>query len=104
MFSVQNNLIPAPIPVNGKSDLKGPGWQTGPRHVICHNRYQDWQYAPDLVLKFRDYPRIVLNCDQLNTDYRARVQLSSYNQALRVFEAEYESKTAAEGKQVGSKH
>lgn len=45
----QYNKIVSPSTIHAKigNDNKQPGWQSGPRRVICHNCYVRGHYLPD---------------------------------------------------------
>lgn len=74
-------LRPAPVPGTGGHDPKGPSWKSGAPRVICHNCYQNGNYASDFTLKFREYPTIFLNYEKLIADDKACVRTTSKNQA-----------------------
>lgn len=98
--SYKQVIRPAPIPGNDNSDRKRLDLQTGSRRVICHKCKKGWHCTPPhCTLKFRDYPTIVFNYQKLNADDKVSVPCTSYNEAVRLFEAENESKVATQVKE-----
>lgn len=70
-------ILPAAVTDQDGNDSNRPGWKTCPRRVIFHKWYGNVHYFPDCLLKFKTYPSILLNYEQIYTDDKERVPCQS---------------------------